>query len=153
MGDAASVQNWLVNAVMVVAILVALGLLAVHLLHLKAKPAAAGGVSLWHMQPQVGGGASSGSKATADADEEASTYRTTRWLAQEFASLRDKLLDGSVETMPQVGAVFVDQWDIAEAFGRAGAKSAVVIDGKPMRSGVDPAMVFHTDDGKLVRSA
>lgn len=137
MPDAATAMNWLVNLAIVAAIIVGLGLLYLHIKHQSV----AQGIAAAQANPGV-------------QVIESETGKAFSWIKAELGVLHDKLSAQTVKAaMPAVGAVFVDAWDVAEAFGASGAKNAVIIDDKPQRSGIDPAIVFKTQDGKLVRSA
>lgn len=137
MPDAATAMNWLVNLAIVAAIIVGLGLLYLHVKHQSVTQA----VAAAQANPGVQLVESEASKAFA-------------WIQTQIGDLRQSLMQASANTMPAVGSVFVDAWDVAEAFGASGAKNAVVIDEKPQRSGIDPPMIFKTQDGgKIVRTA
>lgn len=130
MPDGLDMPGWLVSAVMVVAVMVCAGGLAWHWLKAK-KPD-----EVFHVEQ----GAAQGM-----AWSEVMLRRAVEASRSEFRSL-------SRSEMPAAGSVFVDEWDIAEAFGASGKKNAVIIDGVPRRSGDDPALAFETRDGKLVRT-
>ena len=73
------------------------------------------------------------------------------YLAVEFDKAHQAISEMAAKLTPKpfpgAGATFVDLFAVGEQYGLSGAKQGVVLDGRPVRTGVDPAIVLKTVDG------